>query len=167
MTKTTTCIYHFLVLNWYVFLNCYIPNIGKDNEKLKELHDGGRWKYLTLLNLAIFFGVACLDDVLKRIRGRKNIKFITSFRDLLFTTLAFPVSTFVFLVFWGLFCYDRSLVYPKDLDDFFPAWVNHAMTEMWGRTRAETTSMLKLQKGNWRKAKLDCDELDRAHDPEP
>lgn len=51
MTKTTTCVYHFLVLNWYIFLNYYIPHIGKDEEKLKEFHDGGRSKYLTLLNL--------------------------------------------------------------------------------------------------------------------
>ncbi|XP_037061670.1 androgen-dependent TFPI-regulating protein isoform X1 [Peromyscus leucopus] len=133
MTKTTTCVYHFLVLNWYIFLNYYIPHIGKDEEKLKEFHDGGRSKYLTLLNLllqAVFFGVACLDDVLKRIVGRKDIKFITSFRDLLFTTLAFPISTFVFLVFWTLFHYDRSLVYPEGLDDFFPAWVNHAMDHL-------------------------------------
>lgn len=130
MTKTTTCVYHFLVLNWYIFLNYHIPQIGRNEEKLREFHDGGRSKYLTLLNLllqAIFFGVACLDDVLKRVIGRKDIKFVTSFRDLLFTTMAFPISTFVFLVFWTLFHYDRSLVYPKGLDDFFPAWVNHAM----------------------------------------
>ncbi|KAL6070764.1 hypothetical protein STEG23_029310, partial [Scotinomys teguina] len=96
MTKTTTCVYHFLVMNWYIFLSWYIPNIGKGEEKLKEFHDSASSKYLTLLNLflqAVFFGVACLDDVLKRIIGRKDIKFITSFRDLLFTTLAFPVST--------------------------------------------------------------------------
>lgn len=114
MTKTTTCVYHFLVLNWYIFLNYHIPQIGRNEEKLREFHDGGRSKYLTLLNLllqAIFFGVACLDDVLKRVIGRKDIKFVTSFRDLLFTTMAFPISTF----------------YPKGLDDFFPAWVNHAM----------------------------------------
>ncbi|XP_029418691.1 androgen-dependent TFPI-regulating protein isoform X2 [Nannospalax galili] len=129
-TKTSTCIYHFLVLNWYIFLSYYIPNIGKDEKLLKDFHDGGHSKYLTLLNLllqAVFFGVACLDDVLKRIMGRKGIKFITSFRDLLFTTMAFPISVFVFLVFWALFHYDRERVYPKALDAFFPAWVNHAM----------------------------------------
>lgn len=113
-----------------MFLSYYIPNIGKDEEKLKFFHDGGRAKFLTLLNLllqAVFFGVACLDDVLKRVIGRKDIKFITFFRDLLFTTLAFPVSTFVFLVFWVLFLYDRDLIYPKALDGFFPVWTNHAM----------------------------------------
>ncbi|XP_051026403.1 androgen-dependent TFPI-regulating protein [Acomys russatus] len=130
MTKTATCTYHFLLMNWYIFLYYYIPNIGKGEEKLKEFHDGTRWKYLTILNLllqAVFFGVASLDDVLKRISGRKDIKFITSFRDLLFATLAFPISTFVSLVFWTLFIYDRSLVYPQGLDDYFPAWTNHAM----------------------------------------
>lgn len=55
MTKTTTCVYHFLVLNWYIFLNYHIPQIGKDEEKLKEFHDGGRSKYLTLLNLVSLF----------------------------------------------------------------------------------------------------------------
>lgn len=41
---------------------------------------------------ALFYGVACLEDVLKRAKGKKDIKFITAFRDLLFTTLAFPIS---------------------------------------------------------------------------
>ncbi|KAJ8790559.1 hypothetical protein J1605_004532 [Eschrichtius robustus] len=76
---------------------------------------------------AIFYGVACLEDVLKRAKGQKDIKFITAFRDLLFTTLAFPISAFVFLSFWILFLYDRELVYPKALDGIFPVWLNHAM----------------------------------------
>lgn len=42
---------------------------------------------------AIFYGVAFLEDVLKRIKEKKDVKFITAFKDLLFTTLAFPVST--------------------------------------------------------------------------
>ncbi|XP_008060653.1 androgen-dependent TFPI-regulating protein [Carlito syrichta] len=130
MTKTSTCIYHFLVLSWYIFLDHYISQQGKDKEKPKIFENGGKWKYLTLLNLllqAVFYGVACLDDVLKRIKGRKDIKFLTAFRDLLFTTLAFPVSTFVFLAFWMLYLYNRDLIYPKALDDIFPAWLNHAM----------------------------------------
>ncbi|XP_073666431.1 androgen-dependent TFPI-regulating protein isoform X2 [Tursiops truncatus] len=81
---------------------------------------------MTLLQ-ALFYGVACLEDVLKRAKGKKDIKFITAFRDLLFTTLAFPISAFVFLSFWILFLYDRELVYPKALDGIFPVWLNHAM----------------------------------------
>lgn len=82
---------------------------------------------LNLLLQAIFFGVACLEDVLKRTKGEKDIKFVTAFRDLLFTTLAFPLSTFVFLAFWIIFLYDRELIYPKVLDTVFPVWLNHAM----------------------------------------
>uniref|UniRef100_A0A2K6UFF8 Androgen dependent TFPI regulating protein n=1 Tax=Saimiri boliviensis boliviensis TaxID=39432 RepID=A0A2K6UFF8_SAIBB len=148
MTKTFTCIYHFLVLSWYIFLNYYVAQNETDKVKSKIFAYGGKWKYMTLLNMlkhrtagfgiyqsgsfrqllqTIFYGVACLDDVLKRIRGRKDMTFLTAFRDLLFTTLAFPISTFVFLAFWILFLYNRNLVYPKALDTVFPMWLNHAM----------------------------------------
>ncbi|XP_037375116.1 androgen-dependent TFPI-regulating protein [Talpa occidentalis] len=130
MTKASTCIYHCLVLSWYVFLNHYISIQAEDPKKLGIFAHGGQWKYLTFLNLllqAIFYGVACLEDVLKKIKGKKDIKFLTALRDLLFATLAFPISTFVFLSFWSLFLYNRELVYPKVLDDLFPEWLNHAM----------------------------------------
>ncbi|XP_052503427.1 androgen-dependent TFPI-regulating protein [Budorcas taxicolor] len=129
-TRTSTCVYHLFVLSWYIFLNFYISPEGEDPRISLIFQNGGKWKYLTLLNLllqAIFFGVACLEDVLKRTKGEKDIKFITAFRDLLFTTLAFPVSTFVFLSFWIIFLYDRELIYPKVLDTIFPVWLNHAM----------------------------------------
>lgn len=130
MTRTATCIYHFLVLCWYIFLNHYISPEREDLQKSKIFVNGGRWKYLTLLSLllqTIFYGVACLEDVLNRIKEKKDIKFLTAFRDLLFTTLVFPISTFVFLTFWMLFLYDRELIFPKALDAFFPLWLNHAM----------------------------------------
>ncbi|XP_019275659.1 androgen-dependent TFPI-regulating protein [Panthera pardus] len=130
MRRTCTCIYHFLVWSWYLFLNYYISKQGGDQRKSKIFLNGGQWKYLTFLNLllqAIFYGVACVEDVLKRIKGERDLKFVTAFRDLLFTTLAFPISTFVFLSFWILFLYDRELVYPKALDGIFPEWLNHAM----------------------------------------
>ncbi|XP_049739815.1 androgen-dependent TFPI-regulating protein [Elephas maximus indicus] len=130
MTEASTCIYHFLVLSWYIFLNYYISQSGGDLQKSKIFQNGGQWKYLTLLNLllqAIFYGVACLDNVLKRVTRKKDIKFISAFRDLLFTTLGFPVSTFVFLSFWALYLYDRELVYSKVLDNVFPKWLNHAV----------------------------------------
>ncbi|KAI5930792.1 Androgen-dependent TFPI-regulating protein [Manis javanica] len=129
MTGSSTCIYHFLVLSWYIFLNYDIPVLGEDPQNSEIFLNGGPWKYLTLINLllqVIFYGVACLEDVLKRIERKKSIAFVTAFRDLLFTTLAFPVSTFVFVTFWILFLYDQELVFPKDLDDVFPKWYLHA-----------------------------------------
>lgn len=34
---------------------------------------------------------------------------------------------FVGLTFWGLYIVDRELVFPKAIDPFFPAWLNHVM----------------------------------------
>uniref|UniRef100_A0A9L0JTJ6 Androgen dependent TFPI regulating protein n=1 Tax=Equus asinus TaxID=9793 RepID=A0A9L0JTJ6_EQUAS len=113
----------------YVFLSYYISQT-RNPQISTILANGGQWKYLTFLNLVlqpIFYGVAFLEDVLKRIKEKKDVKFITAFRYLLFTTLAFPVSAFVFLLFWILFLYNRELIYPKFLDVIFPAWLNHAM----------------------------------------
>uniref|UniRef100_A0A2K6EM71 Androgen dependent TFPI regulating protein n=1 Tax=Propithecus coquereli TaxID=379532 RepID=A0A2K6EM71_PROCO len=116
MTKTFTCIYHFLVLNWYIFLNFYISQCRKNKESSKIF-------YLTLLNLVTrtgcFLWVACLDDMLKRIKGRKSIKFLTAFRDLLFTTLAFPVSA---VSHKDAFAIQQTNI----LDSVFPVWLNHA-----------------------------------------
>lgn len=34
---------------------------------------------------------------------------------------------FVGLTFWGLYAVDRELVFPKAIDQYFPAWLNHVM----------------------------------------
>ncbi|XP_059796645.1 androgen-dependent TFPI-regulating protein isoform X2 [Balaenoptera ricei] len=54
MTRTSTCIYHFFVLSWYIFLNFYISQQGEDRRKSKVFLSGGQWKYLTFLNLFVF-----------------------------------------------------------------------------------------------------------------
>ncbi|XP_030170706.1 androgen-dependent TFPI-regulating protein isoform X3 [Lynx canadensis] len=54
MRRTCTCIYHFLVWSWYLFLNYYISQQGGDQRKSKIFLNGGQWKYLTLLNLFVF-----------------------------------------------------------------------------------------------------------------
>lgn len=43
------------------------------------------------------------------------------------TCLAFPLSMFVGLTFWGLYAVDRELVFPKAIDPYFPSWLNHVM----------------------------------------
>ncbi|XP_038653029.1 androgen-dependent TFPI-regulating protein-like isoform X2 [Scyliorhinus canicula] len=37
------------------------------------------------------------------------------------------LNLFVVASFWLLFTYDRALVYPEDLDEFIPLWLNHAV----------------------------------------
>ncbi|CAI9581557.1 unnamed protein product, partial [Staurois parvus] len=75
----------------------------------------------------LFYAVSFLTDLLLPIRGIKLVKFVIYCRDLLFSVLAFPASTFVFLSFWALYTYDRQLVYPEGLDKVIPLWLNHAV----------------------------------------
>ncbi|KAG8133324.1 putative Androgen-dependent TPF1-regulating protein [Naja naja] len=50
-----------------------------------------------------------------------------SFKDLIFSSLVFPTSTFVCATFWSMYLYDRDLLYPKYMDSIIPEWVNHGM----------------------------------------
>uniref|UniRef100_A0A8D2J0N9 Androgen-induced gene 1 protein n=1 Tax=Varanus komodoensis TaxID=61221 RepID=A0A8D2J0N9_VARKO len=37
------------------------------------------------------------------------------------------VFKFVAVAFWGLYAYDRELIYPAELDAINPSWLNHSM----------------------------------------
>ncbi|XP_075453237.1 androgen-induced gene 1 protein isoform X4 [Ascaphus truei] len=39
------------------------------------------------------------------------------------------IDLFVVTMFWGLYLYDREMVYPKLLDNFIPPWLNHGMVQ--------------------------------------
>ncbi|XP_045440222.1 androgen-dependent TFPI-regulating protein isoform X3 [Pipistrellus kuhlii] len=54
MTRTSICVYHFLVSSWYIFLNYHISQKGRSKQMSKIFLNGGQWKYLTLLNLFVF-----------------------------------------------------------------------------------------------------------------
>ena len=82
---------------------------------------GGVWKYLTFLNMLlqfIFFTIALLSNFTKRLHG---------VRDLLFASAAFPIGMFVGIIFWSIWAVDRELIFPKVLDQYFPAILNHLM----------------------------------------
>lgn len=34
---------------------------------------------------------------------------------------------FVSSTFWGIYAVDRELIFPQELDSFFPVWLNHAV----------------------------------------
>ncbi|XP_053566615.1 androgen-induced gene 1 protein [Bombina bombina] len=98
---------------------------------------GGSWKFLTFINLvfqAVFFGICVLSDISSlltkgsdNLEQERQLKKLISLRDWMMAVLAFPVGSFVVTMFWGLYLYDRELVYPKLLDNFIPPWLNHGM----------------------------------------
>ncbi|KAM8811437.1 androgen-dependent TFPI-regulating protein isoform 1-T1 [Eudromia elegans] len=130
MDISTLAVYHCLAFAWYFFVNYSLAHLRTENRPSELFLYGGQWKYLTILNLllqAVFYGVSFLADVLRLIKELRCVKCVISSRDLLFSVLAFPVSTFVSVSFWVLYTYNRELVYPKSLDGVIPQWLNHAM----------------------------------------
>ncbi|XP_048873858.1 androgen dependent TFPI regulating protein 1 [Brienomyrus brachyistius] len=124
---------HLMVFVWAVYVvnrNCSLA-ITKRHPGVNSY--GGRWKYLTFINLvmqALFFGLCCLIDMIHQLfyapHGRCP-KFLIKTQDIFFTVFVFPVGTFVFISFWFLYAIDRELVYPKHIDSIIPLWLNHAM----------------------------------------
>ncbi|XP_064194552.1 androgen-dependent TFPI-regulating protein isoform X2 [Anguilla rostrata] len=129
MTDTQMKIFHILAFVLYAFV--ILSMAAKDGEPLPPgiFMYGGPWKYLTFLNLVlqmVFFGLAAACDFQSSL-GKGMAKQRNLCKDLLFSVFAFPVGMFVVLLFWVIFTYDRELVYPVSMDDFFPPWMNHAM----------------------------------------
>uniref|UniRef100_A0A3Q3A507 Androgen-dependent TFPI-regulating protein-like n=1 Tax=Kryptolebias marmoratus TaxID=37003 RepID=A0A3Q3A507_KRYMA len=127
MLRTLRTVYHVSGFSWYAFIVKYLA--AKDGDELPTgiFVYGGPWKYLTFLNLLLqmaFFGLAAVND-LQPEKGTESS--LHRWKDLLFSIFAFPVGTFVVLLFWTIFAFDRELVYPATIDAFFPPWINHAM----------------------------------------
>ncbi|KQK82731.1 androgen-dependent TFPI-regulating protein [Amazona aestiva] len=96
MEISTLAVYHCLAFVWYFFISYSITNIRTEERPSEVFFYGGQWKYLTVLNLvlqAVFYGVSFLADVLRLIKKLRCAKCAVSSRDLLFSVLAFPVST--------------------------------------------------------------------------
>ncbi|XP_072010827.1 androgen-dependent TFPI-regulating protein [Engystomops pustulosus] len=123
-------LYHCTIFIWYFFLAYSLLTVSATEQPSGVFLYGGQWKYLTVLNVVLqtlFYAVTFLTDLLLPIREIKLVKCIIYCKDLLFSVLAFPAATFVFLSFWALYSYDRQLVYPEGLDKIIPQWLNHAV----------------------------------------
>lgn len=85
---------------------------------------GGRLKFLTHINEWVqlaFFTIQLLAD-LSPGPFKKRLQRLS---DILFTTIAFPLATFVTISFWGLYALGRELVYPEVWDKAIPSYMNH------------------------------------------
>ncbi|XP_036409623.1 androgen-dependent TFPI-regulating protein [Megalops cyprinoides] len=121
--------YHILAFVWYAFVLQTLASKDPKDLPVGMFVYGGPWKYLTFLNLLlqmVFFGLAAVNDF-QHLLGKGAAKHLSLCKDLIFSVFAFPVGMFVVLMFWGIFTYDRQLVYPATMDDFFAPWMNHAM----------------------------------------
>ena len=92
---------------------------------------GGRWKYLTSLNLwiqLIYFIISFLNSIFgSHSTDEKSSTTLQKIRDFLFSTIAFPIGQFVGIIFWGLYHIDRELIFPVARDKVFPNHINHML----------------------------------------
>jgi len=91
----------------------------------------GKWKFLTVWNLAlqlVYCSVSLINDVAGSSEvDTKKQTWLQRIRDTFFASWAFPTGMFVSLSFWTLFGIDRSMVFPIEMDAFYPVWLNHAV----------------------------------------
>ncbi|XP_026553072.1 androgen-induced gene 1 protein-like [Pseudonaja textilis] len=124
---------HFLCFLWATF--ALTQNLGLP-KPVRKVHDdsyGGQWKYLTFLNqlfqTLLYLLCVTIDAVALFVpsQEKKVSSIVLPIRDFIFSAYVFPVGLFVAVAFWGLYAIDRELVYPKELDDINPDWLNHTM----------------------------------------
>ncbi|MBN3282857.1 AIG1 protein, partial [Polyodon spathula] len=128
-----TGVIHFVIFSWYIFTVWHNLSITASGRHPGTQSYGGRWKYLTFLDLVDLHwriqGFVCLvffcSLLYPILASRKNCPLAhLQASDMLLLCSGWQ---FVVLSFWLLYVYDRELVYPKLLDDIIPQWLNHAM----------------------------------------
>ncbi|XP_044744382.1 androgen-dependent TFPI-regulating protein-like [Coccinella septempunctata] len=110
---------------WALFL-CDFENVT-DDRVLDMQKYGGRyfttWNFLFQL---VYFSLALSEDFLLIYTPCEScLKTISKFKGYIFTSFVVPYTTYVFVVFWSLFKYDRELVFPSATDEVVPLWFNH------------------------------------------
>lgn len=76
----------------------------------------------------LYFTIAFANDLFGSNEQTPSEKpLIRRIKDVVFSSLAFPLATFVGVFFWAIYAVDRELILPRSLDPYFPLWLNHVM----------------------------------------
>ncbi|EGC39190.1 hypothetical protein DICPUDRAFT_75292 [Dictyostelium purpureum] len=78
--------------------------------------------------LILFFGISTIVDLLNLVKFKKNNYFYfiaLKIRDVLFRSIIFPICFVISSLFWGIYAYDRQLIFSIELDSIFPSYLNH------------------------------------------
>ena len=88
---------------------------------------GGRFKYLTFLNMLIqliYYNASAVVDLHAITRKRKN-EIFWFLCDRFFACFAFPIGVMVTMLFWGLYFADPHSCRTKEEAELIPVWFNH------------------------------------------
>ncbi|XP_075210961.1 androgen-dependent TFPI-regulating protein-like [Lycorma delicatula] len=130
---------------WYLVISLYhiivilighhqVSNALTIKTKLAVLEDGKNhlWKFISVwvqVFNQIFFHLSFFYQWLNRFGSPKKINWfkmeLHNFLLYLLFSLVFPLTMLICFGFWGLFLYDRNMIYPAELDDYFPFFYCH------------------------------------------
>ena len=105
----------------------------------------------------VLFALFGIDDILEIVGNPKGDarRAVGILKDFVFSTVGFPVGVFVSVSFWGLYAIDRDLVFPDELDQFFPPITNHMVRYFRHHSFPSSGDHLKLPKRNLKKLILE------------
>jgi hypothetical protein len=90
---------------------------------------GGRWKFLTFidLNLQFVYFTLCFVNALYEFFFKTNSQpgLMRRLANRIYIHAALPCGTLVVVFFWGIFAVDRDLIYPKKIEEIVPHYQNH------------------------------------------
>ena len=123
-------LFHLSMVIFYTLLLYYGITLMSENAKIIDPTGhipayGGRFKFLTHITQWVqlfYFSIQFVTDILPKSQFRR---IATKYVDILFAAIAFPLAWFVVISFWGIYAYDRQLVYPEAFDKVVPQWLNH------------------------------------------
>ncbi|XP_071854390.1 androgen-induced gene 1 protein-like isoform X3 [Apostichopus japonicus] len=141
LRSLTGNINHFIALCYYVYVTRF--SIGHQSYVLREngfvpreqmeFFPGPTFRiaYLThiceILQLVYFFW-SCITDMVSASAPHSSAGRATvAFRDWFLAAIVFPIGSLVVITFWAIYGMNRELIFPAALDEFFPAWLNHAL----------------------------------------
>lgn len=112
---------------YYYLFKLHWPQGSREEEEGLKTRWGGKFKYLTFLDViiqAIYHTLALLNDLFGNNAVALDSKSkLRKCRDYIFATFAFPVAYNVSLSFWVIYMLDRELIFPAELDKIFPRQV--------------------------------------------
>ncbi|KAI8441452.1 hypothetical protein MSG28_015052 [Choristoneura fumiferana] len=114
------------MLGYGVTLVMHIGNLVYVRMNMTEEALGDK-RFLQMIYAVL--GLSC-EILLLRNAANKNYKLpkhLKGCRDTIFSALLWPVTLLVFTVFWTLFFYDRSLIFPDFIDKVLTPVSNHIM----------------------------------------
>ena len=131
--KGIIVVFHVAVIINYIIFLLHSNNVDNVLNKLVpgRASFGGNLKYLTRWNVLlqlVYFVVAFVNDILgSESRTKEYSTAAQKIRDFVFSSLAFPTGVFVTVAFWSIYLVDRKLIFPVELDKYFPPITNHMM----------------------------------------